>query len=55
MNDFQKEVTERVTANGKDQAMCKAGQAFLQVTTLPKYSYNFTWLDRPIIQYPKIW
>ena len=25
----------------------------MEESTLPKYSYNFSWLGRPIIQYPQ--
>lgn len=30
-----------------------AAQAFLTASIEPKYSYNFSWLGRPIIQYPQ--
>ena len=30
-----------------------AAAAFLRESILPKYSYNFSWLGRPIIQYPQ--
>jgi len=52
-NNFKKEVADRIAANEHDRAMIEAAQAFLHVTTAPKYSYNFNWLDRPIIQYPQ--
>jgi cephalosporin hydroxylase len=53
MNDFQKEVIERVSANGSNVDMIGAGQQFMLATTTTKYSYNFAWLGRPIIQYPQ--
>jgi cephalosporin hydroxylase len=31
----------------------KIAKEFVRVSTQPKYSYNFTWLSRPIIQYPQ--
>ena len=31
----------------------QAARAFVLASTAPKYSYNFTWLGRPIIQYPQ--
>src|SRR6266496_3915589 len=31
----------------------RAAQLFMLASTAPKYSYNFTWLSRPIIQYPQ--
>lgn len=33
--------------------MQEKAQAFMNASILPKYSYEFTWLDRPIIQYPQ--
>lgn len=53
MNEFEKEVAVRISANGRDQAMIGAGKEFLRVTTTTKYSYNFSFLGRPIIQYPQ--
>lgn len=53
MNDFQKEVVERVAANGCNLDMIAAGQRFMRATTTTKYSYNFAWQGRPIIQYPQ--
>ena len=53
INDFQEEVIERIAANEKNLAMYDTGQEFMQITTKTKYSYNFAWLGRPIIQYPQ--
>jgi cephalosporin hydroxylase len=53
MNDFQKEVVERVIANGRNVEMTDTGQQFMVATTVTKYSYNFAWQGRPIIQYPQ--
>lgn len=50
---FKEEVCHRISANGLDQAMINAGREFMRVTTVPKYSYNFSALGRPIIQYPQ--
>lgn len=50
---FDKEVVERITANSRDEALIQAGQEFMRATTIPKYSYNFSALGRPIIQYPQ--
>lgn len=33
--------------------MATAAAAFMAASTEPKYSYNFDWLGRPIIQYPQ--
>lgn len=53
MNDFQKEVAERVSAIPNDKALCESAAAFMSASTEPKYSYNFAWQGRPIIQYPQ--
>lgn len=53
MNEFKKEVVERIAANACDQSLQQAAQQFLLASTRPKYSYNFAWLGRPIIQYPQ--
>lgn len=50
---FKKETGQRIRANGRNLALKKAAQAFMVGSTKPKYSYNFTWMGRPIIQYPQ--
>lgn len=52
MKTFQDEIEERVQAYGQDEELKQAARRFLLAATLPKYSYNFSWLGRPIIQYP---
>ncbi len=53
MSDFQQEVADRIAAIAADKSFCDKGHAFLQASVEPKYSYNFAWLGRPIIQYPQ--
>lgn len=53
MKGFNDEVAERLKANEQSLALNSAAENFLRESTLPKYSYNFSWLDRPIIQYPQ--
>lgn len=53
MNEFDKEVAGRLVANSKDERLCAAAQEFMRASTEPKYCYNFSWLGRPIIQYPQ--
>lgn len=53
MNEFQKEVSERINAVPLDKPLCDAAAAFMLASTAPKYSYNFAWQGRPIIQYPQ--
>lgn len=53
MSDFQKEVMARIAAIPADKQLCETAAAFMRASTQPKYSYNFAWLGRPIIQYPQ--
>jgi cephalosporin hydroxylase len=53
MNPFEEEVRRRLEDNGRDDALRAAAAQFMQASTAPKYSYNFSWLGRPIIQYPQ--
>lgn len=53
MFDFKKEVAERIAGNSRNAELRKAGENFMLASTVPKYSYNFEWLGRPIIQYPQ--
>lgn len=53
MNPFDKEVQDRIAGNARNQALRRAAHAFMLESTQPKYSYNFSWLGRPIIQYPQ--
>jgi cephalosporin hydroxylase len=53
MKPFHEEVAERLDANGRNQELRTAAHAFVEASTAPKYSYNFFWLGRPIIQYPQ--
>jgi cephalosporin hydroxylase len=53
MTEFEKEVVLRVQENGANAALELAGLDFTRISTMPKYSYNYFWLGRPIIQYPQ--
>lgn len=53
MKPFEDEVRERIAANGGNAQLREAATAFMRASTQPKYSYNFSWLGRPIIQYPQ--
>lgn len=53
MTDFEDEVVDRIDAmSGNDLLQTQAAE-FLQTSALSKYSYNFFWMSRPIIQYPQ--
>ena len=51
--EFIKERNERIRLFGKTDIFKKKGLDFIEKTFSGKYSYNFTWLGRPIIQYPQ--
>ncbi len=51
--DFNQEVDARIADNGSNEVLKGHALAFLQASVPPKYSYNFSWLGRPIIQYPQ--
>jgi cephalosporin hydroxylase len=53
MSDFEKEVAARLSNVPDERKMIEAAAAFVLESTPPKYSYNFSWLGRPIIQYPQ--
>ena len=53
MNDFQREVKERIAITAVDKDLCESAMAFMNASVLSKYSYNFFWQGRPIIQYPQ--
>jgi len=53
MNEFSKEVADRLSSNGLNADLKKAASEFMLASTSPKYSYNFSWQGRPIIQYPQ--
>jgi cephalosporin hydroxylase len=53
MSDFVEEVQARIQDNATSIALRHATTMFTNVSADLKYSYNFRWLDRPIIQYPQ--
>lgn len=53
MTDFQRETAARIAANATDDALESTASAFMRQSIASMYSYNFTSLGRPIIQYPQ--
>ncbi len=47
------EVEKRISDQSSNEKLNSAAQNFIQESHSAKYSYNFTWLGRPIIQYPE--
>lgn len=53
MNSFDEEVIQRINANSRNSELIEQAAKFMQASVQPKYSYNFAWMSRPIIQYPQ--
>lgn len=53
MTPFEREVQHRIASNAEDETLKDSAQAFMRASITSKYSYNFFWLGRPIIQYPQ--
>jgi cephalosporin hydroxylase len=50
---FESEVRDRIAANARNRDLRDAAGAFMGESISALYSYNFSWLGRPIIQYPQ--
>lgn len=50
---FREECVERINKHPQNKNLVTAAEQFMIESTVPKYSYNFSWLGRPIIQYPQ--
>lgn len=50
---FYEERKKRVAEQGRDEPLRQAGRKFMRESLRCGYSYNFSWLGRPIIQYPQ--
>jgi cephalosporin hydroxylase len=50
---FYAEVRHNITRQGQDSALKGLTSTWLRETAPYKYSYNFTWLGCPIIQFPQ--
>jgi len=50
---FAREVEGRISQNKESPGLIRSAKDFFDQSFLVKYSYNFSWLGRPIIQYPQ--
>jgi cephalosporin hydroxylase len=50
---YKEECKNRVAAQGKNKELLAISSKFAAETIRAGYSYNFTWMGRPIIQYPQ--
>jgi len=53
INEFRKEVAGNIEAQGKDRDIQDLSMRWFREAQRIRYSYNFSWLGRPIIQYPQ--
>lgn len=50
---FAREVADNIERQGQDNDLQALSRIWMRETVPSKYSYNFSWLGRPIIQYPQ--
>ncbi|MFS8081813.1 MAG: cephalosporin hydroxylase family protein [Ginsengibacter sp.] len=53
IREFELERNELIEANSKNTALKNISEQFNIESNKAKYSYNFSWMGRPIIQYPQ--
>ena len=53
INEFLKEIESRIKSNENNINLQNSKKQFLQDSIDAKYSYNFSWLGIPVIQYPQ--
>ena len=51
--EHKNKVTLHIATLGRDTALQKRSFEWIRDTARHNYSYNFTWMERPIIQYPQ--
>ena len=51
--EFLDERSQRTKSNGTNQSLLNAAKHFNDESNKAQYSYNFSWMGRPIIQYPQ--
>lgn len=52
IEQFKKECAEEIEAQGRDEELKRLAREWEEKSIPYKYSYHYTWLGRPIIQYP---
>jgi cephalosporin hydroxylase len=53
VQEFIDERKQRIASNAHNEALRKAATDFNTASNKSQYSYNFSWMGRPIIQYPQ--
>ncbi len=50
---FEDEIKDRINSFGENASLKEAAENFNLQSNKAQYSYNFSWMGRPIIQYPQ--
>jgi len=53
IREFEEERVKLIEDNARNTALKEAANQFNELSNKAKYSYNFSWMGRPIIQYPQ--
>lgn len=53
VEQFKKEVSENIERMAQDSVVKDLSSQWMNATFPHRYSYNFSWMGRPIIQYPQ--
>lgn len=53
IEEFKNERKKEIKLQAQNMKLKESAHSFLQESVLTKYSYNFSWMGRPIIQYPQ--
>ncbi len=53
MDTFEQDNRRRIAQMGQDQPLQDATRTWFQAASKQEYSYHFTWMGRPIIQFPQ--
>ncbi|MBI3650473.1 MAG: cephalosporin hydroxylase family protein [Acidobacteria bacterium] len=53
MTSFEEEKAENIRRLGENSLIAKTSNTWITEVSKYKYSYNFTWMGRPIIQFPQ--
>src|SRR6266480_1354673 len=53
IKEFEEERAERINSYESNDVLLRSAHDFNVESNKAKYSYNFSWMGRPIIQYPQ--
>jgi cephalosporin hydroxylase len=53
ISKFKEETADRIEGQNKNDSLKNSAREFMNESIKASYSYNFTWMGRPIIQYPQ--